>query len=261
VYFGAERRIERVTFHPLEDEVAFRRGGRTAVLPTGEIVIPALPPETVTLHVFRNGRWETPRERRVPLRPEGRRANHISFAPLTASRVRLIVAPRDSGAVGFAELEVWSPDSTFSRANAVPRNLAHGATVRASFTGQNDRVEAVNDGIVSFTRYSRNRWTAFGTPNDSDWVELDLGALKRVSSVEIFIYDDDRNTATPRNYRVQVWTGRAWRNARERSRYPALPLASARNVVRLVPVTASRIRVMFDHARPGVSGVTEIFVQ
>lgn len=262
VYLGAERRIERVTFHPLEDDVAFRRSGRTAVLPTGEIIIPALPPETVTLHVYRNGRWEAPRDqRRVPLRPEGRRANHISFAPLTASRVRLIVAPRDSGAVGFAELEVWSPDSTFTRANAAPRNLAHGAKVRASFTGQNDRVEAVNDGIVSFTRYSRNRWTALGTSSDSDWVELDLGALKRVSSVELFIYDDDRNTAPPRNYRVQVWTGRAWRNARERSRYPALPLASARNVVRLVPVTVSRIRVMFDHARPGVSGVTEIFVQ
>jgi hypothetical protein len=122
-------------------------------------------------------------------------------------------------------------------------------------------VEQVNDLRVGFTRYSRNRWTAYRSPNPRDWVAIDFGRVRTVRSLELFLYGDGRGIAAPRNYTIEVWNGAGWQPARERLRIPSAPRASARNVVLLNPVRASRVRVWLEHALPAWSGITELIVR
>ena len=190
----------------------------------------------------------------------GHRANTLSLAPVMASRVRVVLVPNGRAPVGLSELEVWGAPDDGPVATQPPPDIALAARASASFTASDARVEQVNDAVVAFTRYSRNRWTALGSPNASDWVELDLGAPTTVSRVELYLWGDGDRVRAPRDYTIQLWDGTAWRPARERSRVPARPLASARNVVLIEPAKVSRVRVVFEHARPAVTGVTELIV-
>jgi hypothetical protein len=250
---GVERRIQRIALYLLDDGAA------------GEVRAPS----GFEVQLWRGGVWvSAPAERRDPVRPEGRLTNQVSFPPLSTARVRVILVPRDGAPVGMSELEVWGPEELpLARVTAAPRDLAFnpGDTgyprASASFTSAHDRVEQVNDLRVAFTRYSRNRWTAWQSPNPRDWVEIDLGTPKTVRTVELYLYGDDRGIKAPRDYSVQIWNGDDWQDARVRSRVPERPLASARNVVTIELVVTSRVRVLLEHDLPAYSGITELIVR
>jgi hypothetical protein len=111
-----------------------------------------------------------------------------------------------------------------------------------------------------FTRYSRDRGTALGTPNASDWLAVDFGAPRLVATVDLYLGGDDRGVKAPRDYRVQYWDGSRWNDAGVVSRAPDRPAAWAMNRVRLRPVRTSRLRVIFEHDLPAATGVTELMV-
>lgn len=250
---GVERRIQRIALYVLDDG------------PTGEVRAPV----SFEVQVWRAGRWvNVQAQRRDPARPAGRQANQVSFRPVSTGRIRVILVPRHGVAVGLSELEVWGPASLpLAKATGAPRDLAFNAgdaeypRASASFTSASDRVEQVNDLRIAFTRYSRNRWTAYQSPNPRDWVELDLGAATTVGTIELYLYGDGAGIKAPRDYSVQIWNGSAWQDALVRSRVPAQPLASARNVVTIVPVVTSRVRVLLEHDLPAKSGITELIIR
>ncbi|HEV8498400.1 MAG TPA: hypothetical protein VGQ56_16110, partial [Gemmatimonadaceae bacterium] len=64
----------------------------------------------------------------------------------------------------------------------------------------------------------------------------------------------------PRAYNVQYWDGARWLDAEALARAPERPTTWALNRVRIRPVRASKIRVIFEHELPAVSGVTELMV-
>ncbi|MCG6988754.1 MAG: discoidin domain-containing protein, partial [Gemmatimonadetes bacterium] len=132
--------------------------------------------------------------------------------------------------------------------------------VSASFTGASDSAAQAVDGRIAFTRYSRDRWTAYGSPHAEDWLAVDFGAPRRVGRVELYLYGDGGGIAAPAAFRVEVWDGDGWHPAAERARDPTRPTAWAVNTVLLQPVQASRVRVVFTHALPAVTGVTEMRV-
>jgi hypothetical protein len=132
--------------------------------------------------------------------------------------------------------------------------------VSASYTYENDSVTQAVDGRLSFTRYSRNRWTAFGSPNAEDWLEVDFGAPRRLGRVELYLYGDGRGVGAPAAYRVEAWNGSAWSPVTERSRVPDKPTAWALNTLTLEPVEAPRVRVVFTHDGAMRSGLTELRV-
>ena len=77
VDLGAERRIQRIALYVLDDG------------PTGEVRAPV----SFELQVWRAGRWvNVQAQRRDPARPAGRRANQVSFRPVSTSRIRIILA-------------------------------------------------------------------------------------------------------------------------------------------------------------------------
>jgi len=114
---------------------------------------------------------------------------------------------------------------------------------------------------VAFSYYSRNRWTALGTRNAQDWVELDLKAPRHVGSVELYLWGNGRDIKAPRRYVLQYWDGSTWLSARVLSQVPLLPQVSSVNTVRSEPVTSSRIRIIFEHDLPAVSGMTEVIIR
>jgi hypothetical protein len=122
-------------------------------------------------------------------------------------------------------------------------------------------VEQATDGRIAYTRYSRNRWSARGTPHPSDWLEVDFGRPRRVGRIEAHFVADGRGLAAPRGFTVQYWTGRDWLPARELRRLPEAPEGSAANTVWIDPVETARIRVVVEHARPAASAVTELLIR
>jgi len=139
-------------------------------------------------------------------------------------------------------------------------NLAWEAATTASFTSKYDSVAEINDMIVAFSRYSRNRWTAFGSPNASDWVQLDFPARQRVDQIELFFWGDGGGVKAPKRYTIQAWNGTAWTDAHVVSQVPRLPQVSSVNTVHIEPVTTEKVRVVFQHDLPATTGVTELKV-
>jgi hypothetical protein len=95
--FGAPRRVDRVKLYILDD------GLRTTVRA----------PARYELQSWQRDRWRTvPGQMRLPVAPEGHRANVVSFPPLVTPRLRLVLAPRPGASVGLSELEVWGAPPT-----------------------------------------------------------------------------------------------------------------------------------------------------
>jgi hypothetical protein len=281
VDFGAERRVQEVTLYFLDDADGPRVEATGEVEASGFPGLPGStgptvrPPASYEVQRWDGTAWaDVPGQVRVPEAPAGRRANRITFPAVATTKIRVVLHHQQDATSGLSEIEAWSADAlplaaAGGSSGATPTpvlNLAWNPgdrdhpRVSASFTGDTDRVEQAVDGRLSFTRYSRNRWTAYGSPNGEDWLEVDFGSPLRVGRVELYLLADGRGVAAPRSYRIETWNGSAWVAAAERARTPATPTAWALNVVELGPVEASRLRVLFTHDGALRSGLTELRV-
>ena len=243
--FGTPRLVESVKLYFLEDSTGIA------------------PPARYDLQLWRNGAWVSINgQRRAPAVPAGRRANVVTFTPIATTKLRAVLTPRRGRALGLTEIEAWGPGATpLAIPTAFSPNVAFGASVTASFASPNDQASEVNDMVVAFSYYSRNRWTALGTHSAQDWVELDLNAPKRVGSVELYLWGNGRDIKAPRRYVVQYWDGGNWLSARVRSQVPLLPQVSSVNTVQIEPVTTGRILIVLEHDLPAVSGMTEVIIR
>jgi hypothetical protein len=242
--FGVERPVETVKLYFLDDTATVK------------------PPERYEVQYWRDGAWaEVPGQRREPAQPEGRRANVVTFRPIMTSKVRVVMTHRPGASSGLTELEAWADVSLpLPPPSAPARNLAVGATASSSFSAAGDSAGDVNDMRIAFTYYSRNRWTALGSPSRSDWVQLDFGRRRVVGQVDLYFLGDGAGLGAPRGFTVQRWDGTQWVDAQILSRRPEVPAAWDVNSVRIQPVETERIRVVFEHNLPAVTGVTELMV-
>ncbi len=208
--------------------------------------------------------WQSvARQSRNPADPRGRRANVITFPELRTAKIRLMMTHQPGVSSGVSEFETWGhADLPLAPSTLPSPNVAFGDAVRASasYTWQADSVEHVNDMQIAFSRYSRNRWTAYQSPNPRDWIELALGSRRTVALIDLYLYADGRGIAPPGSFAIQLWDGSQWVEAQERGRFPAAPTASALNRIHLVPTAAERVRVTFEHAPKAFTGITEIMI-
>lgn len=250
VDFGEPRRVTQLALYFLDDSVG------------------AKPPASYQIEAWQNGAWGPVAMPRIFVPPTGRQANRIRLINTTTSKLRVTFTPRKGASVGLAEIEASSTGPQFGAGNAPKeppktpktpsRNLAWDAAVSATFTSNFDKVSEVNDMAVAFTRASRNRWTAFGSPNATDWVELALPRAAKIGSVELYLWGDDRGVKAPKRVTIQYWDGTDWRDAMVHAQVPAEPAVSMVNTVTIMPVTTNKVRVRFTHNLPAVSGMTEI---
>ncbi len=251
--FGAPRAVDELTLYFLDDG------------PASTIRAPA----SYAIEIWSGERWTpAPPAMREPEIPEGHRANHVRFAsPVETARVRLSLTHRTGMYTGLSEIEAWSaPGTSPTDVVAAARDLAYNRTgvgfpkVTASFTSPHDSVGEVVDGRIAFTRYSRNRWTAFGSPNASDWLQVDFGVPQLVERLDLYLWGDSGGVKAPRRCTVQYWDGSRWRSADVVSRFPERPATWAVNTVHIKSVRTSKLRVLLEHDLPAASGVTELMV-
>ena len=244
VDFGVARPLENVKLYLLDD------GAGRAVRA----------PAAFDLQFWDGAAWQTvPQQRRTPAQPQGHRPNIVAFPALRASRLRVVLKPQPGASLGLTELEAWGRAPLPLPPAPVMNNLARTAQASASFTSHFDTVEQINDGQIEMSG-GRNRWTAFESPNASDWVQLDWKEPITVSRVELCLWGDGGGVRVPRSFTLQSWNGTAWVEAREQVREPAQPTLLTPNEISIEPVRTTRLRVTFAHAMPGQSGVSEWLV-
>jgi hypothetical protein len=268
VDFGMERSIEMVKLYFLDDEGRahhIAEGGAPVVgdsAPEGlRNAAPVRTPAAYRLEAWVDGAWRPlPGQRRRPAEPAGRRANVIAVETLRTARLRVVLEHQPGSSGGLTEFEAWGPGSLPAPAPADPSpNLAVGAaSLTASYTSPSSRLEDIRDSRIAFTRYSRNGWTALGSPHGEDGLAVRWATEQRVATVDVYLLGSRSGLAAPESYRVEYWSGGAWRDASVRSRVPARPTAWARNRIVIEPVVTDGLRVVFAHARPAVTGVTEL---
>ncbi|NUT48529.1 MAG: discoidin domain-containing protein [Saccharothrix sp.] len=134
-------------------------------------------------------------------------------------------------------------------------NLAQGAGVTASYTASGTSTGAAVDGFP----INEPLWGTSGSPNASDWYELDFRQQRTVDEVRLYFRDDRAGNRyrAPSSYTVQYLNGSTWVNAAAQTKTPSTPKANY-NVVKFTPVAAQRIRVQVTHASGFKTALTEV---
>jgi hypothetical protein len=274
VDFGEERILSEIELYFLDDgkaparEVTGEEEGSGFPLDRLRPEVAVLPPLSYQILAWNGatqGWEEVPGQERRPEEPSGRRANAVSFPQITTPGIRVLLRPQEGATVGLTELEAWGPPESYAGDSILSgENLAWNPggraypRIRASFTSPSDLMEQAIDGHIAFTRYSRNRWSAQGSPNGEDWLEVDFGKAVTAARVEIFLLADGRGLAAPRSLRLQRWTEDGWKDITPTGMDPTTPTPWARNDLNFDPVETRRMRILFRHGETGATGVTEL---
>jgi hypothetical protein len=248
---GVPRRIDNVKLYFLDD------GARVVA------------PERYGLEYWTGQDWAAvPEQTRVPALPAGHRANVASFPTLSVQKLRVTFTHGPTGRTGLTELEAWGELSgPFQVAPPPAGNLALNPRgegfpkATASFHDVYGGVPRLaNDGRIVYRPSPVNRWTSYGSPTATDWLEVDFGEPREFSRIELCLYDDHGGVQPPAAYTIQSWTGSDWRDVSDQIKTPDKPAGSAVNTVVFPRQTATKVRVWFTHQGQARSGVTEILV-
>ncbi len=224
-------------------------------------------PESFAVEYWNGQAWAAvPKQTRTPAQPTGHRANVVSFPTLGIQKLRVVFTHGKGGRTGLTELEAWGElVGAFQIAPPPGGNLALNLggegfpKANASFHDVFGGLPRLaNDGKTVYRPNPINRWTSYGSPNATDWLEVDFGEPKEVSRLELCLYDDRGGVQPPASYTVQSWTGSEWQEALGQTKTPAKPVGSAVNTVAFPKLTTTKFRVVFTHQGKARSGVTEI---
>lgn len=110
------------------------------------------------------------------------------------------------------------------------------------------------DGRVWFFPEAPNGWTS-GAGRAEEWVEIDLGAERKLSSAELAFYADGQ-VAPPRSYSLSYWRAGGWVDLSLPD--PPAPIANGVTRVGWAPIEARKIRLTLQKARPSRVRVVEV---
>ncbi|GLY07740.1 discoidin domain-containing protein [Actinoplanes sp. NBRC 101535] len=131
-------------------------------------------------------------------------------------------------------------------------NLAAGSTVTASYTTSGTTTAAVIDDLPT----NAPLWGSHGSPNATDWLELNLGATRTVDEARVYLRNDRATNRyrPPSAYSVQYWNGTAWVTAATTT-----APQSNYNKVTFAAVNTNRLRLVFTQpSGTAKTGVTEV---
>jgi hypothetical protein len=136
-------------------------------------------------------------------------------------------------------------------------NFAQGAATAASYTASGTTGANAVDGFP----INEPDWGTWGSPNATDYLELNLGTARTVNEVRLW-FRNDRATnhyRPPASYTIQYYNGTSWVNVSSAVKSPATPQSNY-NVVNFGAVSTSRLRVQVTHASGFKTALTEVKV-
>jgi len=165
-------------------------------------------------------------------------------------------------------LEVRLPEAGASMASMAftrPHNVAvNNGTVfpeiTASFSDPSHPPFWAADGGVFYHKVPTTRWTTEGSPNTEDWIQVDFGGEQTIERVVLHFLDDSEGIVPPTFYKVELLQDGKWQPADVRSRIPGEPTGRMANSILMGPTGAEGVRVHFEHAPNGKTGLAEIEV-
>lgn len=216
--------------------------------------------------------WKpVPGQARTPAKPTGHMPNMIRFPEIKIEKLRVSLVNAPGRKSGMTEIEAWGPDvRPYVPARPPAGNLAFNPNPKdkdsypkasASFSGKTgDNPENAIDGKIGHRSRPMTRWTCQGSPNTSDWLEVDFGAKKQVGRLLLYIFSDGGGVREPKGYVAEGWTGTEWKAIPSQSTNPEKPAAHMINTVTFPPISTSKIRVVFTHNGEGDSrtGINEL---
>ncbi len=217
-----------------------------------------------------DGDWkDLPNQARKPEKPAGRMPNVIRFPEMKIEKLRVMLKNAPGKKSGMTEIEAWGPsEMPYPIAPPPAGNLAFNPKplegfphASASFSDQfGGKPEFAIDGKLSFRPTPMNRWTSFGSPNETDWLEIDLSSKKKIGKVMVHIFSDGGGVKPPKSYTIEGWTGGVWKAIPKQAHDPEQPTGGMVNTVTFPPVSTDKIRAVFTHIGEGDSrsGVTEM---
>lgn len=237
--FGIKRPISELKVYPIDDDSLIKK------------------PLSYAAEYWTGNNWKNiPEQIRTPLDPQDHKSNTIRFKTINISKVRVVLIP--GHAVGLSEIEAWgTPPFPIKPGNGKIENIAYKtmAKVKASFISPYDDVNGINEGNTN----PIPRWTTFGSPNKSDWVEISFNKIKSVHTAYFYLFNDNDGVQAPSSYEVEFWNGNQWESVLHEVKIPATPKGNSLNLVIFNEVKTDKIRIVFTHKSEKVfSGVYEI---
>ncbi|MCH1493870.1 MAG: discoidin domain-containing protein [Rubripirellula sp.] len=225
-------------------------------------------PEKIELHYWNGGDWQPIEVTREDTAPQGHRPHSFHFKPINFQRFQLTLTHAEGFSSGLTEIEAWGEAKLpLKRIPARPGNLAFNDGVsefpKASCSHHDiyGGVPASSiDGVTNFQPSPMNRWTSYGSPNETDWLQIDFGKAIEFRRVEIAIYDDRGGVQAPLSYEIQIKENGQWKPVSEVQLSPERPAGSQWNTAAFPPVSSESLRIVFVNKGGARSGATEVTV-
>lgn len=256
VDFGTPRPIDTVKLYVLDD------GEKSEF---GKVA----PPSAIRLEHWDGSAWKpVPGIKASSDAPVGRRPHVLTFPVLKIARLRAVLTHAEGSRSGLTEFEAWGPGvKPYEAAPPPAGNLAFnrsGEGFPKASASHSDIYGGLPpraiDGKIIFEATPMNRWTCYGSPNPTDFYEVDFGKPVKVSRAVLHLYDDRGGVQAPGDYRIEGWNGHEWQAMAEQVKSPANPTGGMANVVTFTPAEVGKLRVVFTHKGQARSGMTEFEV-
>lgn len=236
--FGIERNIQKVIIYFVEDADKLKA------------------PKSYILEYWNGNNWkEIPKQKKQYKDPQARKGNAITFPNIATRKIRVSLIPNKNYNMGISEIEAWG-EAKFPI--SIPENNESknplGLKASASFTSQFDDINTIVDGKAD----KNGRWTAYESPNESDWVQIDFNNKTAINTAYIYFYEDASNIFPPKQVTIQFWNGSSWENVKSQKSVPENTLGNALNIVKFDEIKTDKIRVLMLHKPKKFSGIYEV---
>ena len=119
----------------------------------------------------------------------------------------------DNRTYDSSQMTVMVPETTGAATPPVDRNRVGNATVTWSYKNPSDSETAVNDGIIPGDPNTIPRFTWWDHRGTKEWVQYDFPRPERLSSAEVYWWDERRINAhcrVPKSWRLLYRTADGW---------------------------------------------------
>jgi hypothetical protein len=157
-----------------------------------------------------------------------------------------------------------APSTTKSRSRvvnfAVNNDTNTFPRLAASYTNSLTPLAKINDGNYWYHQRPPNRWTTEGSTNSAEWVLIDFGEARKISSVKLFVLDDGGPIAPPSQIALEYWNGKKWTEVPRQKRSPAKPTGHRANTIAFPELPVNQLRVLLTPGNGRPMGLSELEV-
>lgn len=127
----------------------------------------------------------------------------------------------------------------------------------ASHSGEGTSLQSAQDGNYWYHISPPNRWATQGSPNKSDWIEVDFGMKRKVQEVALYLLDDGEKVQPPSAITLEYFDSKDWKAVPNAEFHPPSATGRRANRVQFPLLETQRLRAVLTHRPGSASGLSE----